>query len=103
MNHPGIYFSVIWGGLLILSTILLNPISSQHTLRTKGSYACPPCGCGVEKFPGIGMARKGTGFMNFHDQAGIHHRDAIAGGPGQFKIMGDQQDPDTCVATQLLK
>ena len=47
MNHPGIYFSVIWAGLLIISTILLNPISTQHTLRTKGSYACPPCGCGM--------------------------------------------------------
>lgn len=47
MNHPGIYFSALWAGLLIVSAILLTPIPTQQTLLIKGEYTCPPCGCGM--------------------------------------------------------
>lgn len=47
MNHPGIYLSALWAGLLSISIMFLTPIPARQTQPIKGNYVCPPCGCGM--------------------------------------------------------
>ncbi len=54
MNHPGVYFTVLWLALLSLSIGMfqqsrysMSPEKSVGHLEEGATYVCPPCGCGA--------------------------------------------------------
>lgn len=54
MNHPGVYFTILW--LILLSVIIGTFQQSRYAMSTEkpsenweegATYICPPCGCGA--------------------------------------------------------